>query len=176
MAEIVAALGLSRRGFDELFTRRRRCAECSFDEVLARTSARVASSYRASARGSRLGRIRTSIQAMLDARDEERRASVARCVLLPAPAPDVRVVLWELPAGEADAPYRHTLSEEELLVVLDGRTTVRTTGHSRDLQGSDVAVLMPLSASEVLNYAGRPTRFLALSCAFGGWMRRGEAR
>jgi mannose-6-phosphate isomerase-like protein (cupin superfamily) len=165
LREIVATLGLSQRGFDGLFVSTERYADGSFDEALARTSTRVASVYRAKARGSRRERMRSSIQAMLDAHDEQRRASRALCVVLPPPGPEVRLALWELPAGEADGPYRHTLKDEELLVVLEGRPTVHTTERSRDLQENEVVALMPHRARELLNYTHKPLRFLALTSA-----------
>jgi uncharacterized cupin superfamily protein len=41
--------------------------------------------------------------------------------------------LWELPAGEAAYPYHHHLAEEELIVVLQGRPSLRTAAGWRDL-------------------------------------------
>jgi uncharacterized cupin superfamily protein len=43
--------------------------------------------------------------------------------------------LWEVPAGEAAYPYHHHLAEEELVVVLDGRPSLRTPEGWRELEG-----------------------------------------
>ncbi len=46
--------------------------------------------------------------------------------------------LWELPAGEAAYPYHHHLTEEELVVVLEGRPSLRTPEGWRELAEGEV--------------------------------------
>jgi uncharacterized cupin superfamily protein len=58
--------------------------------------------------------------------------------------------LWELPSGEAAYPYHFHLAEEELLVVLSGRPSLRTPDGWRVLDNS-------------FNRTDQPVRFLAIS-------------
>lgn len=46
--------------------------------------------------------------------------------------------LWELPPREAAYPYHHHLGEEELIVVLDGRPSLRTPEGWRELAAGEV--------------------------------------
>jgi uncharacterized cupin superfamily protein len=73
--------------------------------------------------------------------------------------------LWELPAGQAAYPYHYHLTEEELLVVLDGRPSLRTPGGWRDLQEGEL-VSFPRGergGHQVVNRTEEAVRFLALS-------------
>jgi uncharacterized cupin superfamily protein len=73
--------------------------------------------------------------------------------------------LWELPPGEAAYPYHHHLGEEELLVVLAGRPSLRTPDGWRDLAEGEV-VAFPRGeggAHQLLNTTAETVRFLALS-------------
>lgn len=73
--------------------------------------------------------------------------------------------LWELPAGEAAYPYHHHLAEEELLVVLDGRPSLRTPDGWRELAEGEV-VAFPRGERGAHQLANRTTltvRFLAIS-------------
>lgn len=73
--------------------------------------------------------------------------------------------LWELPPGEAAYPYHYHLAEEELLVVLDGRPSLRTPNGWRELLEGDV-VPFPRGergAHQLLNRTGETVRFLAFS-------------
>lgn len=73
--------------------------------------------------------------------------------------------LWELPPGEAAYPYHYHLAEEELLLVLDGRPTLRTPGESRDLRAGEL-VSFPRGergGHQVVNRTEETVRFLAIS-------------
>ncbi len=49
--------------------------------------------------------------------------------------------LWEVPAGEAAYPYHFHYTEEELLVVLEGRPSLRTADGWRELEQGEVVSL-----------------------------------
>jgi uncharacterized cupin superfamily protein len=73
--------------------------------------------------------------------------------------------LWELPAGEAAYPYHWHLAEEELIVVLSGRPSLRTPDGWRDLEEGEV-VAFPVGepgAHQIENRTGDTVRFLSFS-------------
>jgi uncharacterized cupin superfamily protein len=73
--------------------------------------------------------------------------------------------LWEVHPGQAAYPYHLHLAEEEALVVLAGRPSLRTPEGWRDLEPGDV-VAFPLGAEgahQVVNTTDQPVRFLAIS-------------
>ncbi len=73
--------------------------------------------------------------------------------------------LWELPPGEAAYPYHYHLAEEELIVVLSGRPSVRTPDGSRDLDEGEV-VWFPVGeqgAHQLVNSTEDVVRFIAVS-------------
>jgi uncharacterized cupin superfamily protein len=73
--------------------------------------------------------------------------------------------LWEVPAGEAAYPYHHHLAEEELVVVLDGRPSLRTPEGWRELEEGEV-VAFPRGESgghQLANRTQEIVRFLAIS-------------
>lgn len=79
------------------------------------------------------------------------------------------VSLWEVPPGEAAYPYHLHLGEEELLLVLDGRPSVRTPQGWQELAPSDL-VTFPTGeegAHQIVNRTESTVRFLALSSQFG---------
>ena len=61
--------------------------------------------------------------------------------------------LWEIPPGEAAYPFHYHLAEEEMIVVLSGRPSLRTDSGWRELETGDV------------NRGHEPVRMLALSTA-----------
>jgi uncharacterized cupin superfamily protein len=73
--------------------------------------------------------------------------------------------LWELPAGEAAYPYHHHLVEEELIVVLHGRPSVRTSEGWRDLDEGEVVAFArgERGGHQVMNRTADTVRFLAVS-------------
>jgi uncharacterized cupin superfamily protein len=73
--------------------------------------------------------------------------------------------LWEVPPGEAAYPYHYHHSDEELVVVLSGRPTLRTPDGERRLEAGD-AVRFELGESgahQILNRGEETVRFLAVS-------------
>jgi uncharacterized cupin superfamily protein len=73
--------------------------------------------------------------------------------------------LWELPPGEAAYPYHFHLGEEELLIVLAGRPSLRGPAGWRELaEGEVVSFLVgDEGAHQLVNRTGEPVRFLAVS-------------
>jgi uncharacterized cupin superfamily protein len=73
--------------------------------------------------------------------------------------------LWELPPGEAAYPYHYHLAEEELVVVLDGRPSLRTPDGWRDLDAGEVLSFSvgESGAHEIVNRTDQVVRFLAVS-------------
>jgi uncharacterized cupin superfamily protein len=72
---------------------------------------------------------------------------------------------WELPPHQTAYPYHYHLAEEELLLVLDGRPSLRTPDGWRDLQRGDV-VAFPRGergAHQLTNHTDDTVRFLAFS-------------
>lgn len=73
--------------------------------------------------------------------------------------------VWELEPGQAAYPYHFHLTEEELVVVLAGRPSVRTPDGWRELVEGDL-VSFPRGeggAHQLANRTSEPVRFLALS-------------
>jgi quercetin dioxygenase-like cupin family protein len=135
----------------------------ALDEATLRAAGRVISAYEARARGSRIGRMKASMQGLMAAYDEERRATRVCPVQLLHPAP-TQLSVWQLPPGEAGAPYRHRLGEAQLILVLDGRPTLHTHGARRELQvGEAVALAGDEDADhELVNVTHDSVQFLAL--------------
>jgi uncharacterized cupin superfamily protein len=73
--------------------------------------------------------------------------------------------LWELPPGEAAYPYHYHLGEEELLVVLAGRPSLRTTEGWRELEEGQLVAFLPgeRGAHQLINRTRETVRFLAFS-------------
>lgn len=73
--------------------------------------------------------------------------------------------LWELPAGEAAYPYHFHYSDEELVIVLSGRPSLRTPAGIRELEEGE-AIGFPVGeegAHQLLNRSEEPVTFLAIS-------------
>ena len=73
--------------------------------------------------------------------------------------------LWEVPPGEAAYPYHFHYSDEELVVVLSGRPTLRTPEGERELQDGEVLrfELGEDGAHQILNRSEEAVTFLAIS-------------
>jgi uncharacterized cupin superfamily protein len=73
--------------------------------------------------------------------------------------------LWELPPGEAAYPYHYHLAEEELVLVLDGRPSLRTFDGWQELaEGEIVAFLRgEHGGHQLVNRTQENVRFLAFS-------------
>jgi uncharacterized cupin superfamily protein len=73
--------------------------------------------------------------------------------------------LWELPAGEAAYPYHFHYADEELVIVLTGRPTLRTPEGTRELEEGE-ALRFPLGkegAHQIINRSEETVTFLAVS-------------
>jgi uncharacterized cupin superfamily protein len=73
--------------------------------------------------------------------------------------------LFEVPAGEAAYPYHFHYADEELLVVISGRPSLRTPEGVRELAEGEV-VHFPLGeegAHQIVNRSGETATFLAIS-------------
>lgn len=75
--------------------------------------------------------------------------------------------LYELSPGMKSFPYHWHRGIEEMLIVLDGRPTLRTPEGERQLERGDVVSFprTPEGAHKLWNDAGEPVRFLMLSTA-----------
>jgi uncharacterized cupin superfamily protein len=73
--------------------------------------------------------------------------------------------LWEVPPGEAAYPYHYHLGEEELVIVLEGRPSLRTPDGWRDLQEGEVVPFLrgERGGHQLVNRTQRAVRFLAFS-------------
>jgi len=73
--------------------------------------------------------------------------------------------VYELPAGQALCPYHYEHGEEEWLLVLDGRPSVRDPGGTEELAPWDVVCFPrgPEGAHQVRNDTGEPVRVLMWS-------------
>jgi uncharacterized cupin superfamily protein len=73
--------------------------------------------------------------------------------------------LWELPPGEAAYPYHFHYADEELVIVLSGRPSLRTPEGTRQLEEGE-AIHFPLGeegAHQILNATEEPATLLAVS-------------
>ena len=73
--------------------------------------------------------------------------------------------LFEVPPGQAAYPYHYHLTEEELVIVLAGRPSLRTPEGSRELEPGEVLAFPrgEQGAHQLVNRTGEPVRFLAFS-------------
>jgi uncharacterized cupin superfamily protein len=90
-----------------------------------------------------------------------RRARISR----QASAERLGVSLWDVPPGEAAYPYHLHLTEEELVIVLEGRPSLRTPEGWRELEAGEVVSFLrgEGGAHQIVNRSDEPVRFLALS-------------
>lgn len=73
--------------------------------------------------------------------------------------------LWEVPPGETAYPYHFHYADEEMLIVLSGRPTLRTPSGERDLERGE-AVRFPVGdsgAHQISNSTPETVTFLAIS-------------
>jgi uncharacterized cupin superfamily protein len=73
--------------------------------------------------------------------------------------------LWEVPPGEAAYPYHYHYSDEELVIVLAGRPTLRTEAGTRELDEGEVVRfgLGPDGAHQIVNRGDETVTFVAIS-------------
>jgi uncharacterized cupin superfamily protein len=79
----------------------------------------------------------------------------------------VGATLYELPPGMKSFPYHWHRGLEEMLIVLEGRPTLRTPGGERQLERGDVVSFptTPDGAHKLWNDSDKPVRYLMLSTA-----------
>jgi uncharacterized cupin superfamily protein len=73
--------------------------------------------------------------------------------------------LYEIPPGEATFPYHAHFGNEEMLIVLEGRPSLRTPDGWRELEPGEVVAFRvgPDGAHQVMNRGKEPARVLVLS-------------
>lgn len=73
--------------------------------------------------------------------------------------------LWEVPPGEAAYPYHHHLTEEELVLVLEGQPSLRTPHGWRELAEGDLVAFLrgEDGAHQLVNRTSSIVRFLSFS-------------
>jgi uncharacterized cupin superfamily protein len=73
--------------------------------------------------------------------------------------------VYELPPGQSICPYHYELGDEEWLIVLAGRPTVRAPGGEEPLEPGDTVCFPegPAGAHKVTNHTGETVRVLLLS-------------
>jgi uncharacterized cupin superfamily protein len=77
----------------------------------------------------------------------------------------IGVSLWEVAPGEAAYPYHYHLTEEELVIVLEGRPSLRTPEGWGELEEGEVVAFGrgEKSAHQLVNRGEETVRFLAFS-------------
>jgi uncharacterized cupin superfamily protein len=73
--------------------------------------------------------------------------------------------LFEVPPGQAAYPYHWHVGQEELLIVLEGRPSLRTPGGWRELEEGEVLPCLTgeRGGHQLVNRTGSRVRFLAIS-------------
>ena len=73
--------------------------------------------------------------------------------------------IWEVPPGEAAYPYHLHLGEEELVVVLAGRPSLRSPDGWRELEEGEMVAFLrgDGGAHQIVNRTEETVRFLAIS-------------
>jgi uncharacterized cupin superfamily protein len=73
--------------------------------------------------------------------------------------------LYQLPPGQRSWPYHAHYGNEELLVVLHGRPTLRSPAGERELRAGDSAIFPrgPGGAHQLINRSDEPARFMMIS-------------
>ena len=73
--------------------------------------------------------------------------------------------VWELPPRQAAYPFHYHLTEEELVIVLSGRPSLRTSEGWRELEEGELVPFLvgEQGGHQIANRTDAPVRFLALS-------------
>jgi uncharacterized cupin superfamily protein len=101
--------------------------------------------------------------------DEPRESEGFRCkrarISRQAGAERLGVSLWEVPPGQAAYPYHAHLTEEELVIVLEGRPSLRTPSGWRELEQGEVVSFLrgEQGAHQIVNRGEMTLRFVAFS-------------
>jgi uncharacterized cupin superfamily protein len=75
------------------------------------------------------------------------------------------VSVWEIPPGQAAYPYHYHLGEEELVVVLEGKPSLRTPAGWQQLEQGDICSFLrgEQGAHQLINQTDSTVRLMALS-------------
>jgi uncharacterized cupin superfamily protein len=94
--------------------------------------------------------------------DEDEEGVRGERLLERAPGDRLRSAVWELDPGKASGQYHIHHATEELLLVLRGRPTLRTSDGERQLEEGDVVhfPLGPAGAHQVVNRSDEVVRYL----------------
>jgi uncharacterized cupin superfamily protein len=73
--------------------------------------------------------------------------------------------LWEIPPGQAAYPYHYHHGEEELILILSGRPSLRVPSGWRELAEGEILSFLTgeAGAHQILNRTPEPVRLLAFS-------------
>ena len=73
--------------------------------------------------------------------------------------------LWQLPSGEAAYPYHFHYADEEIVIVLEGRPSLRTPQGTRTMEEGETVrfAVGEQGAHQILNPTDNPVTFLAIS-------------
>jgi uncharacterized cupin superfamily protein len=84
---------------------------------------------------------------------------------LVGPGNNLGMSLYELPPGQTQCPYHFHHGADELILVLQGRPTLRTPDGEEELQAGDVAHFPkgPTGAHQVVNRSSEPARYVVAS-------------
>jgi uncharacterized cupin superfamily protein len=76
--------------------------------------------------------------------------------------------IYELPPGQSNCPYHYEYGNEEWLIVLSGRLTVRHPGGEQELEPGDTVAFVSGSAGahKLTNRGTEPVRVLMFSTTF----------
>ena len=102
--------------------------------------------------------------------DEPREGEGFRCkrarISRQAGAERLGVSLWEVPPGQAAYPYHAHLTEEELVIVLEGRPSLRTPSGWRELEQGEVVSFLrgEQGAHQIVNRGDTTIRFRSDGC------------
>lgn len=123
-------------------------------------------------------------------RDKEGFSRVRAFVGRQAGAEKLGVSVWEMQPGEAAYPYHFHYVEEEAVIVLSGKPSLRTPHGWRDLEPGELVVFPvgPSGAHQLVNRTEETIRILCLSSnseveivryvdsdKTGTWVNRGQA-
>ena len=101
--------------------------------------------------------------------DEEREHPGFRCrrahIGRESGAERLGLSLWEIAPGQAAYPYHYHLGDEEMILVLRGRPSLREADGWRELAEGEVVSFLAgeAGAHQILNRTGEPVRMLAFS-------------
>jgi hypothetical protein len=137
------------------------------DAAASRAADRIRASCEARARRDRIARIGEGMRGLMAGDDRETRLTRASFVQVLERGPQAQLSLWDLPPGEAGNPHRHRLAGRQLLLMLGGRSILRTPEGRRELQEGETVALRTRAGGrcELENSSQNRLRFLTLSAS-----------